>query len=228
MADSYSNKLKSSDIHYVCHGANSNICKQKDVSEVKESDDPQRTQLLRMVNSCRSYCSNFIRASNCFIRHPDFNELTQRYEDCYERYCQSQIVYHAEMAYMFYAEWLNLHRQTLKASSVTSRPSESCSQYSAELDFERTRRCTNAQRPKRRARPRKSAKRSRSRRNRRKLPGHSQCHIEVHLRDQSLNENQLDLIFDGTDNTEFEMEITEDMLEFFTKSARHRQERGKY
>lgn len=225
MAESYSNKFKSSDVHYGCHGSNSNICNEKDVSGVKESDDAQRTQLLRMVDSCRSYCNNFIRASNWFIRHPDFNELTQRYTDCYERYCQSQIVYHAEMAYMFYTEWLNLHRQTLKASSVMSRPHDNCSQYSTGHGFEKTDRCTSAQRSKRRARPRKSAKRSRSRRNRKKLSGHSQCYIEVHLRDQSSNENQLDLIFDGTDSTEFEMEITEDMKEFFTQSARHRKER---
>lgn len=50
--------------------------------------------------------------------------------------------------------------------------------------------------------------------------------IELHIANIDPDGGGLDVEFgDGTDNLEFEFEITEDMVEFFAETARHRKER---
>jgi len=51
--------------------------------------------------------------------------------------------------------------------------------------------------------------------------------IELHIANIDTNQGELDVAFgDGSENFEFEFEITDDLVEFFAETARHRKERG--
>ena len=51
--------------------------------------------------------------------------------------------------------------------------------------------------------------------------------IEFHIANIDTDQGELDVAFgDGSENLEFEFEITDDLVEFFAETARHRKERG--
>jgi len=162
-----------------------------------------------------SYITSWVR--NCLRQFslspckPDFRE-----------WCQLMSSYHATMA--SYMQWNYLSAvancpqqigcdcrcaacmQNMKPSRLpTSAP---CSSYQM--------RCGRGRRRRRR----------RTRAKKRSLLS-SAGDIELHIANIDTDHSGLDVVFgDGSENLEFEFEITDDLVEFFAETARHRKERG--
>lgn len=192
-----------------------------EVEEEVTGNTERQDQFWKIFQSSKSYWDSYIRTSAWLNQHCNVLQESQRTGSRYEQWCRSQMSYHAVMANFFYSQWLKS-----QSSADKDAMGDPCASSKLEIPLQNSSvgRCADARRydSKKRSRTRKSSKRNRSRRNKRK----SSCHIKLHLGDDDPGSSQLDIFFDGTENTEFEMEITDEMLQFFNQSAKHREERG--
>jgi len=156
-----------------------------------------------------SYIASWIR--NCQRKFsmspfkPDFRE-----------WCQLMCRYHASMAN--YMQWNYL-------SMTTAAPQQLGYDWQ---NLMQSRLSTSVPRPQfhKKCNRGRKRRRRRSRARKRNLLS-SAGDIELHIANIDPDGGGLDVEFgDGTDNLEFEFEITEDMVEFFAETARHRKERG--
>ena len=196
--------------------------KSSDDSSVVSSDMTERGADLH-YNTCnqyywrqRSYIVSWVR--NCLRQFslspckPDFRE-----------WCQLMSSYHAKMA--GYMQWNYL-------SAVATVPQQiGCGCQCAECRIQNMmhlrlpasvpssnfhKKCGRGRRRrKRRSRARKQSFLS------------SAGDIELHIANIDTNHGGLDVALgDGSENLQFEFEITDDLVEFFAETARHRKERG--
>lgn len=207
------------------HSGKDHTHQDTETEEEATSDTELQDQFSKIFQSSKSYWDSYIRTSAWMNQHCNVLQEAQRTGSRYEQWCRSQMSYHAFMANFFYSQWL---KSQSSANKHVMEDASDGSQLKIPLQNSLVGRRADTPRheSKKRSRTRKSSKRNRSRRNKRKSLGHSSCHIEVHLGDDDPGSSQFDIFFDGTENTEFEMEITEEMLQFFNQSAKHREERG--
>jgi len=136
-------------------------------------------------------------------------------------WCQSMCSYHAGMASYMHWNYMTAmspamqhlvyrHSAPFMPTVMQSRlpTSVSSSQFHQKCSIGRKRR-------RRRSRARKQSLRS------------SAGDIELHIANIDPDGGGLDVEFgDGSENLEFEFEITDDLVQFFAETARHRKERG--
>ena len=182
----------------------------------------QTSQTFGIDNSYfRKYWEQYLKIADWFKKHNDYLESMREDKQQYDKWCMSQMAYHRSMVEAF-GQRLSFSQDNNSAAAMVGAASNlihprgrsGCRMQvdgpSANQNIKRVSRSSS-----RSSRKRKSRRRKRAR-----------CNVELHLANVDLDNGDLDIGFDGCDSAEFEMEISEDMVNFFSHSAQHRKERG--
>jgi len=155
-------------------------------------------------------------------QHSDIASWVTNYRKKYYEWCQLMSSYHAAMASYMWRNYLTAmspasqqlcysgHHAPFSQNMMQFRVTTAVSSPDFRKKWGRSRR-----RRRRRSRARKQSLLS------------SAGSVELHIANIDPDGGGLDVEFgDGTENLEFEFEITDDLVKFFAETARHRKERG--
>lgn len=163
---------------------------------------------------CQQYWKQYSYIAS-WIRNGQRKFSMSPFKPDFREWCQLMCRYHASMAN--YMQWNYL-------SMTTAAPQQLGYDWQ---NLMQSRLSTSVPRPQfhKKCNRGRKRRRRRSRARKRNLLS-SAGDIELHIANIDPDGGGLDVEFgDGTDNLEFEFEITEDMVEFFAETARHRKER---